>query len=115
MSDDAIERARRLVALDCATCDCDWSGEACRDLLSRDETATLLAALDASRREVERLRAGVRSVADDLTEHAEDGDCAGPHGTGRRGACADCRAAMYLRALLDQPVRPAPACASEET
>jgi len=119
VSDDAIERARRLVALDCATCDCDWSGEACRDLLSRDETATLLAALDASRREVERLAVENSSMRDMLRGARDHGER-----VWRRAALEEAIEAARrvrgvhicdrtvvlgaLRALLDQPVRPAP-------
>lgn len=37
---------------------------------------------------------------DDLREHVGDVDCAGPHGTPRRGACQECRVAELLTAAL---------------
>src|SRR5690606_11880036 len=52
----------------------------------------------------DRLREAVYEAIAELEEHAEDGECAGPDGTGRRGACQECSIARRLRgALLDAP------------
>lgn len=53
---------------------------------------------DAEERDAEitRLRALIREAIVDLVEHTADGTCAGPRGTGRRGACHECRIAAAL-------------------
>ena len=59
--------------------------------------------LEAERAELEALRAvadDARYAAKDLTEHVDDEDCAGPRGTGRQGACRECRVAEHITAAL---------------
>lgn len=42
------------------------------------------------------LRTLIANARADLLEHAEDGDCAGPHGAAGRGACSACSIAEEL-------------------
>jgi hypothetical protein len=52
---------------------------------------------------IERVRALFKAAEwalSDLEEHVEDGECAGPNGTARRGSCSLCRPASYLAKAL---------------
>jgi hypothetical protein len=53
---------------------------------------------------IAELEKAARWALDDLREHVADGECAGPHGNAREGACSRCRPAEYLaEALKVQP------------
>lgn len=49
---------------------------------------------------VAELEKAARWALDDLREHVEGGDCAGPNGNAREGACSRCRPAECLAKVL---------------
>ena len=49
---------------------------------------------------VAELEKAAQWALNDLREHVEDGDCAGPNGNAREGVCSRCRPAEYLAKVL---------------
>ena len=63
--------------------------------------AALIAALRNAAPELIALIRAAEYAASALTEHADDGDCAGPDGTPRRYSCMKCSTARDLTRALD--------------
>ena len=71
-----------------------------RDAVGSDGPESIESFAERAAARIAELEKAVSYALSDLREHVGDGECAGPHGNAREGACSRCRPAEYLADAL---------------
>ena len=87
------EGLRDRVRLACATL---------RDAVGSNGPESIESFAERAAARIAELEKAARYTLSDLRSHVEDGDCAGPNGNAREGACSRCRPAEHLAGVLKE-------------